>query len=49
MRLIEQGVLDAARADAIAQEARDEMEAAVQFALASPFPEPEAATNFVYA
>ena len=27
----------------------DEMEAAVQFGLDSPFPEPEAATNFVYA
>ncbi len=48
-RLIEQGALDAARADAIAQEVRDEMEAAVQFALDSPFPEPEAALNNVYA
>ncbi len=28
---------------------RDEMDAAVQFGLDSPFPEPEAATNFVYA
>ena len=27
----------------------DEMDAAVQFGLDSPFPEPEAATNFVYA
>ena len=49
MKLIDQGVLDAARADAIAGEVRDEMEAAVQFALNSPYPEPEAATNFVYA
>jgi pyruvate dehydrogenase E1 component alpha subunit len=49
MRLAEQGTLDAARADAIAQEVTDEMEAAVQFGLDSPYPEPEAATNFVYA
>ena len=49
MRLIEQGALGAAQADAIAERVRDEMEAAVQFALADPFPEPEAATNFVYA
>jgi TPP-dependent pyruvate/acetoin dehydrogenase alpha subunit len=48
-RLIEQGTLDAERADAITQEVTDEMEAAVQFGLDSPFPEPEAATNFVYA
>ena len=33
----------------IAQEARDEMEAAVQFGLDSPFPEPEAAPKYVYA
>ncbi len=49
MQLIEQGVLDVARADEIAQAAREEMDAAVQFALDSPFPAPEAATNFVYA
>jgi pyruvate dehydrogenase E1 component alpha subunit len=48
-RLIEQGTLDAERADAITQEVTDEMDAAVQFGLDSPFPEPEAATNFVYA
>ncbi|MFL5860645.1 MAG: thiamine pyrophosphate-dependent dehydrogenase E1 component subunit alpha [Solirubrobacteraceae bacterium] len=48
-RLIEQGTLDAGRADAIAQEVTDEMDDAVQFGLDSPFPEPEAATNFVYA
>jgi len=47
--LIEQGTLTAERADQIAQDARDEMEAAVQFGLDSPFPEPEAAVNFVYA
>ena len=49
MKLIDQGVLDAPRADAIAQEVSGEMDAAVQFALDSPYPEPEAATNFVYA
>jgi acetoin:2,6-dichlorophenolindophenol oxidoreductase subunit alpha len=49
MRLVEQGTLDAARADEIAKEVTDEMDAAVQFGLDSPYPEPEAATNFVYA
>jgi pyruvate dehydrogenase E1 component alpha subunit len=48
-RLVEQGTLDAARADEIAKEVTDEMDAAVQFGLDSPYPEPEAATNFVYA
>jgi TPP-dependent pyruvate/acetoin dehydrogenase alpha subunit len=48
-RLVEQGTLDAGRADEIAQEVRDEMEAVVQFALDSPFPEPEAALEHVYA
>ncbi|MFZ1995934.1 MAG: thiamine pyrophosphate-dependent dehydrogenase E1 component subunit alpha [Solirubrobacteraceae bacterium] len=48
-RLVEQGTLDAARADELAKEVTDEMEAAVQFGLDSPYPEPEAATNFVYA
>jgi acetoin:2,6-dichlorophenolindophenol oxidoreductase subunit alpha len=47
--LVEQGALEAARADQIAQEVRDEMEAVVQFALGDPFPEPEAALNHVYA
>jgi TPP-dependent pyruvate/acetoin dehydrogenase alpha subunit len=37
------------RADEIAKEVTDEMDAAVQFGLDSPYPEPEAATNFVYA
>jgi pyruvate dehydrogenase E1 component alpha subunit len=49
MRLVEPGTLSAERADQIAQRARDEMEAAVRFGLDSPFPEPEAATNHVYA
>ncbi|HEX4010734.1 MAG TPA: thiamine pyrophosphate-dependent dehydrogenase E1 component subunit alpha [Solirubrobacteraceae bacterium] len=48
-RLVEQGTLSAEQADQIAENARDEMEAAVQFGLDSPFPEPEAAVNFVYA
>jgi TPP-dependent pyruvate/acetoin dehydrogenase alpha subunit len=48
-RLVEQGTLDATRADAIAKEVTDEMDTAVQFGLDSPYPEPEAATNFVYA
>ena len=50
-RLIETGALDPARADEIAQEVRDEMEAAVKFALEDPFPEPEAAArqDYVYA
>jgi TPP-dependent pyruvate/acetoin dehydrogenase alpha subunit len=50
-RLIEDGVLDPARADEITEQVRDEMDAAVQFALDSPFPEPEAAarTDYVYA
>ena len=48
-RLVEDGALKADRADQIAQEVRDEMEAAVQFALNDPFPEPEAALQHVYA
>ena len=49
MRLVENGTLDAARADQIAADVRTEMDAAVQFGLDSPYPEPEAAVNFVYA
>jgi pyruvate dehydrogenase E1 component alpha subunit len=50
-RLVEQGALEPARADQIMQEVRDEMDGAVQFALDSPFPEPEAAVrqDYVYA
>jgi pyruvate dehydrogenase E1 component alpha subunit len=50
-RLVEQGALEPARADEIAQEVRDEMETAVKFALDAPFPEAEAAANqqMVYA
>jgi len=49
MRLVEQRVLEPERADAIMQQAREEMDAAVEFALNDPFPEPEAALNHVYA
>jgi TPP-dependent pyruvate/acetoin dehydrogenase alpha subunit len=48
-RLVQDGTLNAERADEIAAEVRDEMQAAVQFGLDSPFPEPEAALNYVYA
>jgi TPP-dependent pyruvate/acetoin dehydrogenase alpha subunit len=50
-RLIEDGVLDPAKADEIAQAVRDEMDAAVNFALEDPYPEPEAAArqDYVYA
>jgi TPP-dependent pyruvate/acetoin dehydrogenase alpha subunit len=50
-RLVEQGVLDPARADEIAREVTEEMDGAVQFGLDSPFPEPEAAArnDYVYA
>ena len=50
-RLIETGALDPARADEIAKEVRDEMEAAVNSHSTDPFPEPEAAArqDYVYA
>ena len=48
-RLIEEGTLSAGDADRIAQKAREEMQAAVDFALESPHPEPEEATKYVYA
>lgn len=47
--LLRKGVLSTAQADRIAAEARAEMEAAVQFALASPPPAPEEAVKHVYA
>ena len=49
MRLIEEGTMTAEEADEITQEAKDEMEAAVQFGLDSPFPAPEDALKHVYA
>jgi TPP-dependent pyruvate/acetoin dehydrogenase alpha subunit len=48
-RLIEDGALSAEEADRIAEEAREEMQAAVDFALDSPYPAPEEATKYVYA
>jgi pyruvate dehydrogenase E1 component alpha subunit len=50
-RLVEQGVLEPARADQIADDVREEMDAAVKYALDDPFPEPEAAArqDYVYA
>ena len=48
-RLVQGGVLSAEDADRILNDARAEMQAAVDFAIASPFPEPEDATIYVYA
>jgi TPP-dependent pyruvate/acetoin dehydrogenase alpha subunit len=48
-RLVSGGVLDAADADAMAAEARDEMAAATSFALDSPYPAPDQALRHVYA
>ncbi len=48
-RLVADGVLTGEDADAIAAEAREEMQAAVDFGLASPFPEVETALDHVYA
>jgi len=48
-RLIEDGTLDGARADAIAAQVREEMQAAVEFAWESPLPDPSEAVNHVYA
>jgi pyruvate dehydrogenase E1 component alpha subunit len=48
-KLISEKVLTETTANKISDEARTEMEDAVQFALASPFPAPEEALNYVYA
>jgi pyruvate dehydrogenase E1 component alpha subunit len=48
-RLVQDGTLSAEDADRLAEEVRAEMEAAVRFALDSPFPPAEAATDYVYA
>src|SRR4029079_10247893 len=48
-KLVSDGTLSAEEADAIAEAARAEMDEAVQFGLASPFPAPERATDYVYA
>ncbi len=47
-RLLDSGV-PGASLDAVAASARDEMRAAVEFALASPYPEPDAALRHVWA
>ncbi len=48
-KLTRENVLTELAASKINDEARAEMEDAVQFALASPFPAPEEAVNYVYA
>ena len=48
-RLLSGGVLEDPDVQSIDEAARAEMEEAVQFALASPFPAPEEALNYVYA
>jgi TPP-dependent pyruvate/acetoin dehydrogenase alpha subunit len=48
-KLVTDGVLTAAEADAIVEAARAEMEEAVEFGLASPFPAAEEAVKYVYA
>ena len=48
-RLVGDASLSADEADAIAERVRDEMQAAVDFGLASPFPEVESALDYVYA
>jgi TPP-dependent pyruvate/acetoin dehydrogenase alpha subunit len=48
-RLVEDGVLGADEADGIAGEVRDEMQAAVDFGIESPFPDPGRTLDHVYA
>ena len=48
-RLVTEGVVSSEQADAITEAARVEMEAAVEFGLASPFPAAEEAVKYVYA
>jgi TPP-dependent pyruvate/acetoin dehydrogenase alpha subunit len=48
-KLVQDGVISADEADAVLDAARDEMQAAVDFGIESPFPEPEEATKYVYA
>jgi TPP-dependent pyruvate/acetoin dehydrogenase alpha subunit len=47
--LVTDGTISAEEADRIAGEVRQEMQEAVEYALDSPYPEPEAALNHVYA
>jgi len=49
VKLISEGVFSEAEASAIERFAGDEMDEAVQFALSSPLPKPEEASNYVYA
>ena len=48
-KLVTDGTLSAEEADAIAEAARQEMQAAVEFGLASPLPAGEDAVKYVYA
>jgi Pyruvate/2-oxoglutarate dehydrogenase complex, dehydrogenase (E1) component, eukaryotic type, alpha subunit len=48
-RLVAEGVLTAEDADKLAEQVRDEMQAAVTFGLESPFPEVESSLEYVYA
>jgi TPP-dependent pyruvate/acetoin dehydrogenase alpha subunit len=48
-RVIAAGALNAGAADAMAASVREEMRAAVDFALASPYPAPDEALRHVYA
>jgi pyruvate dehydrogenase E1 component alpha subunit len=48
-KLVTDGTLSAEEADAIAEAAKQEMQAAVEFALASPFPAGADAVKYVYA
>ena len=48
-KLIKENVLTEPAASQIDESARVELEDAVQFALASPYPAPEEALNYVYA
>jgi pyruvate dehydrogenase E1 component alpha subunit len=48
-RLVTDGTLSAEEADRIAAGVRQEMQAAVEFGLDSPYPEPEEALKHVYA
>jgi len=47
--LVQDGVLSAEQADEILEEARKEMQAAVDFGIESPLPDPEEAVKYVYA
>jgi pyruvate dehydrogenase E1 component alpha subunit len=47
--LVQDGVLSAEQADQILEEARQEMQAAVDFGIESPLPDPEEAVKYVYA